>query len=82
MKRVWVKLTPPGIGPQVLVHVSIYQGKPFWGYPIFDPKLVFETGFELEPTGCWASQASFFLLCFLHPSSCLPLVAVDPPAKS
>ena len=23
-------------GPQV-VHVSIYQGKPFWGCPIFDP---------------------------------------------
>ena len=26
-KWVWVN------GPQVLVHVSIYQGKPFWGYP-------------------------------------------------
>ena len=24
--------------PQVLVHVSIFQGKPFWGYPIFDPQ--------------------------------------------
>ena len=24
------------IGPQVLVQVSIYQGKPFWA-PIFDP---------------------------------------------
>ena len=24
-------------GPQVLVHVSIYQGKPFW-VPIFDPQ--------------------------------------------
>ena len=22
----WVKIEPPGIGPQVLVHVSIYQG--------------------------------------------------------
>ena len=22
---------------QVLVHVSIYQGNPFWGHPIFDP---------------------------------------------
>ena len=27
-----------GVGPQVLVHVSVYQGKPFWGYPIFDPR--------------------------------------------
>ena len=25
-KWVWVKIKPPGIGPQVLVHVSIYQG--------------------------------------------------------
>ena len=25
-------------GPQILVHVSTYQGKPFWGYPIFDPQ--------------------------------------------
>ena len=32
---VWVKIRPPGIGPQVLVHVSTYQG-PF-GVPIFDP---------------------------------------------
>ena len=23
---VWVKIKPPGIGPQVLVRVSIYQG--------------------------------------------------------
>ena len=30
------KLKPPGTGPQVLVHVSICQGHPFWGYPIFD----------------------------------------------
>ena len=34
---VWVKIKPPGYGPQVLVFGSIYQGKPFWGYPIFDP---------------------------------------------
>ena len=27
---VWVKIKPLGIGPQVLVHVSICQGKPFW----------------------------------------------------
>ena len=33
--------SPPGIGPQVSVHVSFYQGKHplhihfFWGYPIF-----------------------------------------------
>ena len=26
---VWVQIKPPGIGPQVLVHVSTYQGKPF-----------------------------------------------------
>ena len=38
---VWVKVKPPGIGPQVLVHVSIYQGKPFWGYHIFDPQPCF-----------------------------------------
>ena len=35
-KWVWVKIKPPGIGPQVLVFGSIYQGKPF-GAPIFDP---------------------------------------------
>ena len=35
--RVWVKNKPPGYGPQVLV-LSIYQGKPFWGYPILDPR--------------------------------------------
>ena len=34
---VWVKIKPPGIGPQILVHVSIYQGKPFWVH-IFDPQ--------------------------------------------
>ena len=34
---IWVKIKAPGIGPPVLVHVSICQGKPFWGYPIFDP---------------------------------------------
>ena len=34
---VWVKIKPPGNGPQVLVHVSIYRsGNPFWGDPIFD----------------------------------------------
>ena len=37
-KWVWVKIQPPGYGPQVLVLVSIHQGKPFWGYPIFDPQ--------------------------------------------
>ena len=25
-KGVWVQIAPPGIGPQVLVHVSTYQG--------------------------------------------------------
>ena len=34
---VWVKIKPPGIGPQVLVHVSTYQGKPFWVH-IFDSR--------------------------------------------
>ena len=24
--RLWVKNKPPGIGPQILVHVSIYEG--------------------------------------------------------
>ena len=33
----WVKIKPPGIGPQVLVLGSIYQGNPFWWYPVFDP---------------------------------------------
>ena len=28
MKWVWVKIRPPGIGPQVLVYVTTYQGKP------------------------------------------------------
>ena len=35
---VWVNMKPPGYGPQVLVLGSINQGKPFWGYPIFDPQ--------------------------------------------
>ena len=26
----WVKIKPPGYGLQVLVHVSIYPGNPFW----------------------------------------------------
>ena len=39
-KSVWVKMKP-GIGPQILVFGSIYQGKPFWA-PIFDP----------QPNGC------------------------------
>ena len=34
---VWVRMTPPGIGPLVLVMGFIYQGKPFW-VPIFDPQ--------------------------------------------
>ena len=38
----WVKIQPPGIGPQVLVQSSTYQGNPFWGYPISDP----------QPHGC------------------------------
>ena len=29
---VWVNIKPPGIGPQALVNVPIFQGKPFWGY--------------------------------------------------
>ena len=32
----WSKFNQQG-GPQVLVHVSIYQGKPFWPR-IFDPQ--------------------------------------------
>ena len=36
--RVWVKIKPPGNGPQVLVHFFIYQDDPFWGCPIFDPQ--------------------------------------------
>ena len=31
---VWVKIKPPGIGPQVLVHASIYQGS-ILGFPVF-----------------------------------------------
>ena len=31
--RVWVKIKPPGIGPQVLVVGSIYQGLRHFGYP-------------------------------------------------
>ena len=34
----WVKIKPPGNEPQVLVLGSIYQGNPFWGYPVFDPE--------------------------------------------
>ena len=32
-----VKIKPPGIGPQAVVQVSMYQGKPFWVH-IFDPQ--------------------------------------------
>ena len=34
---VWVNIKPPGYGPQILVHLSIYQGNPFW-VPSFDPQ--------------------------------------------
>ena len=37
MTWLWVKIRPPGIGPQFLVP-SFYQGNPFWGCPIFDPQ--------------------------------------------
>ena len=37
LKWAWVRIKPPGIGPQVLVHVSTYQGKPFRVH-IFDPQ--------------------------------------------
>ena len=37
---VWVRIKPPGHGPQVLVHVSTYQGS-IW-VPIFDPTATFE----------------------------------------
>ena len=33
-----VKIKPPGIGPQVLVHVFTYQGNPCWSYPVFAPR--------------------------------------------
>ena len=36
VRWVWVKINPPE-KPQVLGSGSIYQGKPFWSYPIFDP---------------------------------------------
>ena len=31
----WVKVEPPGTGPQILVHVSIYQGLRHFGVPRF-----------------------------------------------
>ena len=34
----WVTINKPGIRPQILVHISIYQGNPFWVYRIFDPR--------------------------------------------
>ena len=42
---VWVKIKPPGVGPQVLVHVSTYQGS-FWA-PIFDPLPFFQNAFQV-----------------------------------
>ena len=33
----WLKIKGPGLRV-VLVFVSIYQAKPFWGYPIFEPQ--------------------------------------------
>ena len=52
---VWVKIKPPGIGPQVLVHVCIYQGV-FFGVPIFDPQPCSLVG---DPKG---SMCGWFLL--------------------
>ena len=50
---VWIKIKP-GNGPQVLVHVSIYQGKPFWVL------------FEKQPyggvAGLWGCPISGFLV--------------------
>ena len=37
-KWVWVKIKPPGIGPQELVLGSIYQGKPFGVTLLFEPQ--------------------------------------------
>ena len=37
MGMVWVNIKPPA-RPQVLGLGSIYQGNPFWGYPVFYPQ--------------------------------------------
>ena len=38
-KSTWMRLKMKHLGlQQVLVHVSTYQGKPFWGYPVFEPQ--------------------------------------------
>ena len=54
--------------PQVLVYLSIYQGNPFWGYPIFDPRsishhpppthypLTKSSAELLHPPGRWATK--------------------------
>ena len=49
----WVKIKPPGYGPQVLVFGSIYQGKPFW-VPVFDPQPFALPPSDMEPD-VWGS---------------------------
>ena len=57
-RGVWVKIEPPGYGPQVLVAVSTYQGKPFWGHPIFLPQPGGGGGLEVSTAGAFIRPAT------------------------
>ena len=39
---VWVKIKPPGYGPQVETSMFPFTRVPFWGSPILDPPVWFE----------------------------------------
>ena len=58
---VCVKIEPPGTGPHVLDHDSIYQGKPCWVPPIFDPQPA-EGGF---PSSGWLLGCIFKDFCLI-----------------
>ena len=65
----WVKMKPPE-KPQLLVDVSSYKGKPFWGCPTFDQPhdcttlgaqdLIVEASGGSRPSylGSWAAGAT------------------------
>ena len=68
---VWVKIQPPGIGPQVLVHVSIDQGKPFWG-PIFDPQPSGQFGAGARWRPLWRFCPALRHAIYVHGASSSP----------
>ena len=65
----WVKIGPPGIGPQVLVLVSMYRsGNLFWGYPVLTTTPTFGKELGVSPTVCCLKSK--------HGSQALPCWAI------